>query len=56
MTNPVHPADGSVATATVAGMFSTPPPMPSIAASAVLESRLLVARTRRAVATWLTRG
>jgi hypothetical protein len=31
------------------------PPMPSIAASALLESRMLISRTRRAVADWLNR-
>ena len=30
------------------------PPMPSIAASALLESRMLIERTRRTVADWLT--
>jgi|EndMetStandDraft_5_1072996.scaffolds.fasta_scaffold904581_2 hypothetical protein len=32
------------------------PPMPSIAASALQESLLLVAATSRAVAAWLARG
>jgi hypothetical protein len=31
------------------------PPMPSIAASALLESRMLNARTRRTLAAWLAR-
>ncbi len=35
--------------------LATRPPMPSIAASALLESRRLIARTRRTVADWLTR-
>ena len=30
------------------------PPMPSIAASALLESRRLIERTRRTVSAWLT--
>jgi hypothetical protein len=36
--------------------LSVPPPMPSIAASALLESQLLVARTGRVLAAWLARG
>jgi hypothetical protein len=35
--------------------FATRPPMPSIAASALFESRMLFERTRRTVADWLTR-
>jgi hypothetical protein len=31
----------------------TPPPMPSIAASALEESKLLVARIRRALTAWV---
>jgi hypothetical protein len=34
----------------------TQPQLPSITASALLESRLLLARTRRVVAALLTRG
>ncbi len=34
--------------------FASRPPMPSIAASALLESRMLIERTRRTVADWLT--
>jgi hypothetical protein len=30
------------------------PPMPSIAASALLESRMFIERTRRSVAAWLS--
>jgi hypothetical protein len=36
--------------------FESRPPMPSIAASALLESRILIARTRRTVADWLMRS
>ena len=50
MTNPDLPGDHPAPAAW------TRPPMPSIAASALLESRLLVAGTRRTVAAWLTRG
>jgi hypothetical protein len=32
------------------------PPMPSIMASALLESRLLIASTRRVLAAWLAGG
>jgi hypothetical protein len=38
----------------VPAVLALRPPMPSIAASALLESRMLMARTRRAVAAWLT--
>jgi len=54
MTNPALPGEHPVpAVATGAG---TPPPMPSIAASALLESRLLVAQARRAILALLMRG
>ena len=36
-------------------VLTSRPPMPSIAASALLESRMLIERTRRTVADWLTR-
>ena len=36
--------------------FASRPPMPSIAASALLESRMFLARTRRTVADWLIRS
>jgi hypothetical protein len=36
--------------------FASRPPMPSIAASALLESRMFLARTRRTVADWLMRS
>jgi hypothetical protein len=39
----------------VPAVLATRPPMPSIASSALLESRMLIARTRRAVAAWLIR-
>jgi hypothetical protein len=39
----------------VPAAFAFRPPMPSIAASALLETQLLIDRTRRAVAAWLTR-
>jgi hypothetical protein len=39
----------------VADVLASRPPMPSIAASALLESRMLIARTRRTFAYWLTR-
>ncbi|MDX6373939.1 MAG: hypothetical protein QOD98_2927 [Nocardioidaceae bacterium] len=39
----------------VPAVFASRPPMPSIAASALLESRMLIERTRRAVAAWLNR-
>ena len=55
MTNPVLPADSTVANAVTAAVGS-PPPMPTIAGSALLESRLLLARTRRALAGWLVRS
>jgi hypothetical protein len=38
----------------VPAALASRPPMPSIAASALLESRMLIARTRRTVAGWLT--
>jgi hypothetical protein len=50
MANPAVPADSADIPAVDP---STPPPMPSIAASALLESRMLLERTRRALATWL---
>ena len=34
----------------------TPPTLPSISGSALLESRLLLATLRRTVAAWLVRG
>jgi hypothetical protein len=34
----------------------TPPALPSITGSALLESRLLLATVRQVVATWLLRG
>ncbi len=50
--NPPLPAGG----ADVPGHdLPTPPPMPSIAASALLESRLLIDRTRRVLLAWLAR-
>ena len=48
MTYPVHPGDRPTS--------AVRPPMPSIAASELQESLLLVAATGRAVAAWLTRG
>jgi hypothetical protein len=36
--------------------FASRPPLPSIAASALLESRMLLARTRRTLADWLMRS
>jgi hypothetical protein len=44
-------ADDSALPATLA----TRPPMPSITASALLESWMLISRTRRTVADWLIR-
>ena len=52
MTNPVDPGDSSVTDAALAGV-GIPPPMPSIAVSALLESRRLVDLTRRTLANWL---
>jgi hypothetical protein len=52
MTTPAAPREtNSVPTA-----YESPPPMPSIVASALIESRLLVALTRRTVAALLMRG
>jgi hypothetical protein len=51
MTTPDLPAEHAVPAA-----FASPPPMPSIAVSALLESRMLIARTRRTVAALLTRS
>ena len=50
MTTPDLTADHAVP-----DTFASRPPMPSIAASALLESRMFIARTRRTVADWLTR-
>ena len=50
MTTLVPPGDPAVP-----AEFAARPPMPSIAVSALLESRMLIARTRRAVAAWLSR-
>ena len=36
--------------------YASRPPMPSIAASALMESRMFLALTRRAIAGFLTRG
>jgi hypothetical protein len=36
------------------GALGSRPPMPSIAASALLESRRLITQTRRTVSAWLT--
>jgi hypothetical protein len=52
MTNPALPVAATLAPTSL----SVPPPMPSIAASALLESQLLVARTGRVLAAWLARG
>jgi len=53
MSNAAYPAgqhlDGD-------GRVGSPPPMPSIAASALLESRRLVTLARRTVAALLVRG
>jgi hypothetical protein len=51
MTTPDLPGEHAVPAA-----LATRPPMPSIAVSALLESRMLIARTRRTVADWLTRS
>ena len=51
MSNPAIPGPSFSTTG-----LDSPPPMPSIVASALLESRTLVTLTRRAVVTWLTRG
>ena len=50
MTTPAPPADSADSSS-----ISDRPPMPSIAASALLESRMLIERTRRTVADWLAR-
>jgi hypothetical protein len=50
MTTPDLTGDHAVSEA-----FASRPAMPSIAASALLESRMLIERTRRTVADWLTR-
>ena len=42
--------------AAVPAALETRPPMPSIAASALLESWMFLARTRRTVADWLIRN
>ena len=52
MTSSAAPEDQGRATAT----YQPPPPMPSIAASALLETRALIALTRRTIATLLVRG
>jgi hypothetical protein len=52
MTNSVDPGDPSVTEAALAGV-GVPPPMPSIAGSALLESRRLIDLTRRMLAAWL---
>jgi hypothetical protein len=53
MTKAALPGDVVAPAATAPG---TRPPMPSIRASALHESQLLVALARRTLATWLTRG
>jgi hypothetical protein len=53
MRNPALPAGGADVPA---HDLTSPPPMPSIAASALLESRLLVDRARRTLAAWLVRS
>jgi len=50
MTTPDLTGDRAVPAA-----FASRPPMPSIAASALLESRMLIERTSRTVADWLAR-
>jgi hypothetical protein len=50
MTTPDLAGDDAVPDA-----FESRPPMPSIAASALLESRMFIERTRRTLADWLTR-
>jgi len=55
MANAALPGDHDVAQSTVTG-FGSPPPMPSIAASALQESRRLVDRARRTLASWLAWG
>ena len=49
MTTPVPCGDD-----VVPALLASRPPMPSIAASALLESRMFIERTRRTVADWLT--
>jgi hypothetical protein len=51
MTNPALPGEQLIPSA-----MASPPPMPSIAASALLESRLLIQRTGRTVVAWLARA
>ncbi|WP_169576458.1 hypothetical protein [Nocardioides halotolerans] len=51
MTTPVAPAEHGLS-----AVLDGPPPMPSIAVSALLESQLLLERARRTVAAWLTAG
>jgi hypothetical protein len=52
MGNPVPAGGADVA----AQDLVTPPPMPSIAASALLETRLLIDRARRVLNAMLARG
>ena len=52
MTSAVAPEERRRAITT----YQPPPPMPSIAASALLETRALIALTRRTLATLLVRG
>lgn len=55
VTAPMVPASMIAASMVPASMATVgPPPLPSIAASALLESRLLVERTRRSLLAWLT--
>jgi hypothetical protein len=50
------PAPSGGDDAAVPAELATRPPMPSIATSALLESWMLIARTRRTVADWLIRN
>ena len=54
MSNPALPGDPTASMVTASMVTVEPPPLPSIAASALLESRLLVERTRRSLLAWLT--
>ncbi len=52
MTNSAAPQDADPVPAT----YEPPPPMPSIAASALGETRALIALTRRTIASLVARG
>ena len=56
MSNPALPGPSLSTSGLSTSGLGSPPPMPSILASAALETLLLLGLTRRTVATWLTRG